>query len=178
MSNIPEYLFPIKTHTHSSLNTLQHPISGLLTPHDSLTTANSPERTHIVSRATSAETKVEIHHTVKEGSPLSHLFTLLSVASYVNPASVSPENILDLTFDLETPVSPLILPSHAQSDPVYTSVPQPQEEGATFSSTLLSPLYHVQSPSPTLAPPSIQTSLVTHHSSTPLPQPSPSVAVA
>ena len=77
---------------------------------------------------------------------MSRLLTLSSAASYVHPASVSPDNALGLTFDPETPLSPLVLPSHAQSDPVYTSLPQPQEEGATISSVLSSPSYHVQSP--------------------------------
>ena len=98
-----------------------------------------------------------------------HLLTLSSVASYVHPASVLPENALGLTFDSETPLSPLILPFHAQSDPVYTPVPQPQEEGATISSTLLSLSYHVQSPSPMPAPPPAQTSLVTRHPDTHFP---------
>jgi hypothetical protein len=148
VSNIPEYLFPTETHTLSFLNTLQNPIPGLLTPNNSLTTANSPKLTHIVSRAAFTETKGEIHRTIEEGSPLSCLLTLSSVASYINPASILSENTFGLTFDSKTPLSPLILPSHSQFDPVYILIPQPQEEGATISSTLSSPSYHIQFPSP------------------------------
>ena len=178
MSTNPEYFFPTETHTLSSLNTLQNPIPGLLTSNDSLTTPGSLQLTYIVSRAAFAETEGEIHYTAKQGSPLSHLLTLSSVANYIYPVSALPENALGLTFDLETPLAPLILPSHAQSNLVYTPVPQPQEKGVTIFSTLSSPLYHIQSPSSTPTPPPAQTSLVTCRSDTPLSQPSPLIVAA
>jgi hypothetical protein len=177
VSTIPEYFFPAETHTLSSLNTLQNPIPGLLTPNDSLTSPDSPQLTHIVSRAASAETEGAIRYAAEQGSPLSRLLTLSSAASYVHPASVSPDNALGLTLDPETPLSPLVLPSRAQSDPVYTPLPQPEEEGARITSVHSSPSYHVKSPSPSPAPLPVSTPLVTRRASTPLAQPSPSTAV-
>ena len=82
MSTIPEYFFPAKTHTLSSLNTLQNPIPGLHTPNDSLTSPDSPQLTHIVSRAASAETEGAIRYAAEQGSPLSRLLTLSSATSY------------------------------------------------------------------------------------------------
>ena len=155
MSTIPEYFFPAETHTLSSLNTLQNPIPGLLTSDKSLTSPDSPQFTHIISRAAFPKTKGKICCAAEQGSPLLHLLTLSSVASYVHPASVSLENALGLTFDLEAPLSPLVLPSRVQSDSAYTPVPQPQEEEAVILSNHSSPSYHVQSPSPTPTPPPI-----------------------
>ena len=178
MSTISEYFFPVETHTLSSLNILQNPIPGLLTSDDSLTIPNSPQFTHIVSRAASAKTKGKIYYAAKQGSSLSHLLTLSSVTSHVHPASVLSENALGLTFNLETLLSPLVLPPRAQSDPVYTLLPQPQEEGATISSALFLPSYHIQSPSPSPVPSPVQTFSVTHRPSTLSAQPSPSVTTA
>ena len=88
MSNLSKYYFPAETHTPFSLNTLQNPIPGLLTLNDSLTTANSSELTHIVSKATFTKIEGEIHHTIEQES-LCHasLLSLVLLATLPLPLS-------------------------------------------------------------------------------------------